>query len=129
MEVTKMTLVRYLPKNETRTYSRTWKPAADIIESNEGFTITLDAPGFEKDDFTVKVHEGVLTVTGERKREEAEDTKLFRYYERPTGTFERSFRLPDYIDHESINGSYENGVLAVELKKKEEAKPHTITIK
>ena len=124
-----MAIVRLLPKTETRTHTRTWQPAADIVESEDGFTVTLDVPGFAKDDLKVKAHEGLLTVHGEKERETAEDSKLFRYYERPTGTFERTFRLPDYIENESIDGTYENGVLTIELKKKEEAKPHTITIK
>ena len=124
-----MTYVRLIPRTESRRTEKTWNPAADIVESNDGFTITLDVPGFTKDELKVKVHENVLYVSGERKREVVNDSGHFRYFERPYGSFSRSFRLPDYIDGESIKGAYENGVLSVGLTKKEEAKPHTITIK
>ena len=124
-----MTLVKYLPKTEAGKYTETWRPAADIVETDEGFTIVVDVPGFAKDGLSVKAHDGLLTVSGERERAEVKDTKLYRHYERPAGTFERSFRLPDYIESESIKGAHENGTLTLELKKKEEAKPHTITIK
>ena len=124
-----MTYVRLLPRTEKRRSHAVWNPPADIIESNEGFTITLDVPGFTKDALKVNVRNGILAVSGERKRDDADDEKHFRYVERPFGSFSRSFRLPDYIDGESIKGSYDNGVLTVELKKKEEAKPHIIKIK
>ena len=124
-----MAIVRLLPKTENPTYTRTWQPKADIVESKDGFTVTLDVPGFAKEDLKVKAHDGLLTVHGNKERETVEDSKLFRYYERPTGKFERTFRLPEYIETESIDGIYENGVLTIELKKKEEAKPHIITIK
>ena len=124
-----MTLVKFLPKTEAGKYTETWRPAADITETDEGFTIVLDVPGFSKDDLSVKAYDGQLTVSGERERTEAQDTKLYRHYERPAGKFERSFRLPDYIESESIKGAFENGTLTLELKKKEEAKPHTVTIK
>ena len=124
-----MTLVKFLPKTEAGKYTETWRPAADIVETDEGFTIVLDVPGFGKDDLSIKAYDGLLTVSGERERAEVNDTKFYRHYERPSGTFGRSFRLPDYIESESIKGAYENGTLTLELKKKEEAKPHTITIK
>ena len=124
-----MTLVQLYPTTETRLRAVAWNPATDIVENADGYSITLDAPGFAKEDLKVKVHEGVLTISGERKSPEANDEKYFRYYERPYGTFERSFRLPDHVDSETINGSYENGVLTLELKKREEAKPHLITVK
>jgi HSP20 family protein len=124
-----MTYVRLTPRTERKRPQTVWNPPADIVEGNDGFTITLDVPGFTKEDLKVNVHDGILTVNGERKGVEAENEKHFRYNERPFGSFSRSFRLPDFIDGESIHGSYENGVLTVELKKKEEAKPHVITIK
>ena len=124
-----MMYVKLIPRTGSMIKQKTWYPAADIVESNNVFTITLDVPGFTKDEIKVKVHESVLSVSGERKREEAKDDGHFRYYERQYGSFSRSFRLPEYIDGESIKGTYENGVLSVELQKKEEAKPHIITIK
>ena len=123
-----MTFVRLYPTTEARRRNGTWNPATDIVENADGYTITLDVPGFAKDDFKVRIHEGVLTVNGERKSPEVTDEEYFSYNERPYGTFERSFRLPDHIDSETIKGSYEDGVLTLELTKKEEAKPHLITV-
>jgi len=124
-----MTLVRLYPTTEARRRTDVWTPATDIVENADGYSITLDAPGFTKEDLKVKVHEGILSVSGERKSPEENDDKYFSYYERPYGTFERSFRLPDHVDSETINGTYENGVLKLELKKLEEAKPYLITVK
>jgi len=124
-----MTYLRLEPRTENRRGQKLWTPASDIVENNDGFTITLDVPGFTKDDLKVNVHEGVLNVSGERKRTENGDNGHYRYYERPEGSFSRSFRLPDFLDGESVKGIYENGVLSIELQKKEEAKPHIITIK
>ena len=123
-----MTFVRLYPTTEVRRRTGNWNPATDIVENADGYTITLDVPGFAKDDFKVRIHEGVLTVNGERKSPEVTDEEYFSYNERPYGTFERSFRLPDHIDSETIKGSYEDGVLTLELTKKEEAKPHLITV-
>ena len=125
-----MTLVRTAPGRASRhTTACGCTPAADIAEHNDGFTLTLDVPGLDKDQLSVKVNEGILTVSGERTREKAEDNNHYNYYERPTGPFERSFRLPDYIDSEHITAENENGVLTLSLPKKEEAKPHTIKVK
>jgi len=123
-----MTLVSLYPKTEARRRIGTWNPVTDIVESVGGYTIKLDVPGFAKDDLKVRIHEGVLTVSGERKSPEVIDNEYYSYNERPYGTFERSFRLPDHVDSETIKGSYEDGVLTLELTKKEEAKPHLITI-
>jgi len=123
-----MTFVSLYPTTEARRRIGTWNPVTDIVESVGGYTIKLDVPGFAKDDLKVRIHEGVLTVSGERKSPEVIDNEYYSYNERPYGTFERSFRLPDHVDSETIKGSYEDGVLTLELTKKEEAKPHLITI-
>jgi len=127
-----MTLARYYPglKNVYRTIDRNnvWNPAVDIIENNDIFLIEIDLPGFKKSDFTITVKEGVLTLNGERKRKESEDGEHYRYFERPVGTFERSFRLSENVDGEKVKASYKSGVLKLELPKKEETKPRTIQI-
>jgi HSP20 family protein len=129
-----MTYYKVAPRrqraNATETHTHDLKPAVDIVESADGFTLVFDLPGFEKDAINVAVEEGVLTVKGERKRAEHEkDENLFRHFERAEGTFERSFRLPDYVDGENIDAAFTNGVLKLELSKKEEAKPRTIKVK
>ena len=127
-----MSVLRYVPK--ARTYYGThagnavWSPDVDIVESEDKFTLEFDLPGFKKDDFTINVKEGVLAISGERKIEVTEGEKYYRHLERQSGTFERSFRLPEYVGGGKIGASYKNGVLKLELPKKEEAKPRTIKI-
>ena len=126
-----MTYLRLLPiwKTETGRIKNDLTPTVDIIEGEKGFTLDFDLPGFEKEDITLLVKKNILTVTGERKPSVAEDEKNFRYDERHSGTFSRSFRLPNHIEGENIKGSYKNGVLTLELPQKEEAKLHSIEIK
>jgi HSP20 family protein len=128
-----MTLVRFQPRWKTETDSATTKncynPALDILEGKDAFALSFDLPGFEKEDIKIAVNEGVLTVSGERKADEAGDENYFHYFERPCGNFSRSFRLPEYVNADAIKAAYKNGVLILELAKKEEAKPRTIEIK
>ena len=127
-----MTLLTYYPVTQKK-YSgynadNSWTPAVDIIENTDGFALEIDLPGFKKNDFTLTVKEGVLTVSGERKSEKPADDKLYRYYERPYGVFERSFKLPELVEHDNIKASYKNGVLKLNFQKKEETKPRSIHI-
>jgi len=128
-----MTLLRVLPRRkegiDTGRIDVDLVPAVDIIESKETFTIHFDLPGLEKDEIKVSVNDKVLSVTGERKNPASENETYYRYYERPDGTFSRSFKLPDHVDGNAVKASYKNGVLSLELPKKEEAKPKTIEIK
>ena len=121
-----MTYVRFHPRTAGRR-TASWNPAADIVENNDGYTVNIDLPGFTRKDLAVKVEDGTLTVNGERGRPDA-GGEFYHRFERPAGTFTKSFRLPDYIDAENIRGSYKNGVLRLELQKKEAAKPHTVAI-
>lgn len=127
-----MTFVRYYSglKNVYRTIDRNnvWSPSVDVIEDNDIVVLELDLPGLKKSDFAITVKEDVLTVSGERKRKEPEDEKHYRYFERSIGAFERSFRVPEHVDGEKVKASYKNGILKLELPKKEEAKPRTIQI-
>ena len=123
-----MTIVRYAPAAGVRKANTTWSPVTEIREQAEGFVIEIDVPGYAREDIQIKVNEGLLTVSGERKRPEA-DEKYYNYTERNYGEFTRSFNLPDHVDGETITAQYLNGVLILHLEKKEAAKPHTIEIK
>ena len=124
-----MTLVRYYPTREhTATRTNHWVPTADVTEHENDYTLEVDLPGFEKADFTLKLNDGVLTLSGDRARNEHDHGKYYHSFERPTGAFTRSFRFPDNVDSAKINATYENGVLKLQLEKKEAAKPRTIKI-
>ncbi|HHM21507.1 MAG TPA: Hsp20/alpha crystallin family protein [Bacteroidetes bacterium] len=105
-------------------------PAVNIMETDNNFRIELAAPGFNKNDFEVKVDQGLLTISG-RKEVKNEDTneqytrREFNYVE-----FTRNFQLPESVNPEAIKAGYENGILHVVLDKKDEAKPQPVrTIK
>ena len=121
-----MTAVKILPgrvvKYETGGAHYQWNPLADIIESKDDFTIEFDLPGFKKNEIDVSVDENILLVSGERKHAVPEDDTYFRRFERPEGTFSRSFRIPKNVDGENIKCTYKSGVLSLALPKKEEAK-------
>ena len=107
----------------------TLTPAVDIVESIDKYTISIDLPGFRKDGFKVVVNEGVLTVSGDRGRDEIENDDFYRYYERPVGTYYRAFKIPeDVVDGTDVKAEYVNGVLNLELKKREKALPRTINV-
>ena len=115
-------------KTENKQVNNAWSPKVDIIEGDDAFALEFDLPGYEKENINLTVKEGVLTVSGERKLRDSENGKYYSYFERQKGAFSRSFRLPDHIDAEKISSNYKNGVLAVDIKKKEEVKPHQIKI-
>ncbi len=106
-----------------------WAPRVDIREEKDRYVADFELPGLEKDEVQVTLENGVLTVTGERKREETrEDDKIYRS-ERFYGKFARSLRLPDDVNAEQVEAGFKNGVLRVAVPKKEESKPRSIEIK
>ena len=129
-----MTYLKVFPRNipgtGTNHTDSNWAPKVDIREEKDTYTIDFALPGLEKNDFNVTIKENVLTVDGERKMNVTDpDDKYYHYYEIPDGKFSRSFKLPDTIDGNKVDGAYKNGVLTLELNKKKEAKPQTIEIK
>ena len=97
-------------------------PPANIIEKYDLYQIELAAPGMEKADFNVKLDGKVLTISAEKKVENAtENEKLIRK-EFGYKSFKRSFTLDEKIDAANISARYENGILKLELPKKEEVK-------
>jgi HSP20 family protein len=106
-----------------------WAPAVDISETENEYLVRADLPGIPKKDITVSVDNGVLTLSGERKEEHTEGKGANRRTERYYGAFSRSFVLPGSVDTEKVKAAYKDGVLAVTLPKREEAKPKQINVK
>jgi len=102
------------------------QPAVNVTETNEAFKVELAAPGFDKQDFSLNVEQDQLIVTAQKAEktvagEPVKDRVLrreFRYE-----SFKRSFKLPNTVNQDSISAVYENGILNIELPKKEEVKP------
>ncbi len=103
---------------------RSWNPAVDIEEKNGKYHITADLPGVKKDDITVELHDGYLTLRGERHSEHEDKKQNYHRIERAYGSFERSFRVPEGVTEKDIEAKYHDGVLelAVPAPKAEQAK-------
>ncbi|MBK3517629.1 Hsp20/alpha crystallin family protein [Carboxylicivirga marina] len=97
-------------------------PKVNIQESDDTFSIEVAAPGFDKNDFNVELENNVLTI--EVSKEEKKEEKNYSHYEFSYGSFKRSFTLPkDKVKESGILAKYENGILNIEIPKKDEAKP------
>jgi HSP20 family protein len=106
-----------------------WTPRVDIAETDKAFEIKAEIPDVNKEDVKVTVHNGVLTVQGERKLEKEEKGKKFHRVERYYGSFTRSFTLPDNVDETKISASFKDGVLNLQIQKTQETKPKSIEVK
>jgi len=105
-----------------------WSPRADFVETADAFEIYVDLPGIPREDIEIQYHEGTLTVSGDRKTRHAEGKPTYLRQERTYGRFSRSFTLPETVDPNRIEATYEHGVLRIHLHKVKESKPHRITI-
>jgi HSP20 family protein len=107
-----------------------WAPSVDVEETEDRYVIKADLPGVEKKDIDVKLENGVLSIRGEKsvEKESGKDTRHHRR-ERFYGTFARSFTLPEAVQADGVDASYRDGVLTLQIPKKEEAKPRSIDIK
>lgn len=103
--------------------SRFKVPATNIRETDDKFSIEVAAPGMKKSDFEVNIDNGVLTIGYELEKEHESSENDGEYTHREFGysSFRRSFTLPDAVNGEKISARYEEGVLFVDLPKKEEA--------
>jgi HSP20 family protein len=105
-----------------------WSPALDVFDDKDNLVVTLEVPGIKKDDIEISLHDGMLTVSGERKDErEQTEGQAFRS-ERYFGKFQRSLSLPTAVDAGKVKANYKDGILTIHLPKAEEAKPKQITV-
>jgi HSP20 family protein len=104
-----------------------WSPALDLYETSDNLVAVVELPGMRKEDIDISLHDGTLTISGERKRESTRDEKAQRT-ERYVGTFRRSIALPSRVDANKVSATYQDGILRVTLPKAEEAKPKQIQV-
>jgi len=94
-----------------------WRPLADITETDKEYLIKAELPEVNKEDVQITLEDGVITISGERKkereREQANEIRIESFY----GSFSRSFALPDDIDAAAISAESKNGVLKVHVPK------------
>jgi HSP20 family protein len=103
-------------------------PPVDVYEDEHNITLKIEVPGIEEKDIDVRIENNTLTVHGERKFEKEEKEENFRRVERQYGSFTRSFTLPNTIDADKVQATYDKGILKVQLAKKAEAKPKQIKV-
>lgn len=107
--------------------SSAWNPPVDVHEENEKIVVKVEAPGVDEKDLHVTFEDGLLTISGERTFERKDDRNYHRI-ERAYGSFTRSFTLPRSVDSTRIAASYRNGVLEIEIPKREDSRPRRIDI-
>ena len=104
-------------------------PRVNIQDTKNEIALTFEVPGMEKNDIKVSVVDQALTVSGERKMESTDDDDGMIRNEINSGSFSRSFTLPDTVENEKISADYKNGLLKLMIPKKEEVKPKEIEVK
>lgn len=104
-----------------------WSPALDLYQNNDNVVARVELPGMRKEDIEISLHDGMLTINGERKSETSEGEKAERT-ERYVGKFRRSIALPTQVDANKVAANYRDGILTITLPKAEEAKPKQIKV-
>lgn len=115
--------------NDERYRRDSFIPSVDISEDEEQFMISASLPGMKKDDISIDLENGRLSISGERKMENEEKSKNYHRVESQYGSFSRSFYLPDTIDEDSVEATYENGMLNISIQKSKEKVKKQIEIK
>ena len=105
------------------------RPAMDVIENDTNLTVRVDLPGVKPDDVRIEVENNTLTISGEIAETKEEKDQRYHYRERCYGKFQRSLNLPNTLDTDKVEASFENGVLHVVIPKLPHAQPKQITVK
>jgi HSP20 family protein len=105
-----------------------WAPAVDIYETEHELVVKADLPDVKPEDLDIRVENNILTIRGERKFERTVAEDKYLRVERAYGSFSRSFSLANTVNTEAIKADYKDGVLALSIPKREEAKPKQIKV-
>jgi len=106
-----------------------WTPAVDLYEDKDHLYVRAELPGLKKEEIDVSVHDGVLSISGDRGLQEKKEGQEIYRAERFTGRFHRTVTLPKPVKVDQVKASYQDGILTVTLPKTEEAKPKQIEVK
>lgn len=109
--------------------SPVWGLAVDMVENKDEFIVKASVPGINPDDLDISYSDDTLTIKGEIKQDKEVKEDQYHMRERRYGSFVRSIALPTKIKGDSIEASYQNGVITLRLPKAEEVKPKRIAIK
>lgn len=111
-----------------RVVASDWVPMVDVKEEQDRWVVYADLPGVDPKSIEITMEQGVLALRGERRTEGEQNREAYKRAERPSGTFYRSFNLPDTVDAERIAARCGNGVLELTIPKKEREQPRKISV-
>jgi HSP20 family protein len=109
----------FIPAFSNRTVST---PAVNISEDDKNYMLDFAVPGLDKKNLNIDMHEDVLTISSELKKESEESNNGFKRKEFSYSSFSRSFYIPDNVNREKIEAKYKDGILSVSLPKQDEEK-------
>ena len=110
-------------------FGQGWVPPVDIYQTEQHeVVLKAELPDMNREDIDVSFENGVITIKGERKFDEATRKEQYQRVERHYGSFTRSFTLPNTVDPARISASYKNGVLTVRIPQRDEARPKQIAV-
>lgn len=105
------------------------EPSLDLYEEKDQIVVKAELPGMTKDDIQVSIADNILTIRGEKRKEEEDSGKDYYHAERVYGAFVRNLTLPAEINPEKVQALFKNGVLEIRMPKSEEAKKRAINVK
>ena len=105
-----------------------WNIALDVVERSDEIVVKASVPGVKPETIDLAMEDDVLTIRADRKPDFEDEKSVYLIQERPVGSFYRALRLPESVDANKIQSTYENGVLTVNLPKVEEKKRKPIKI-
>lgn len=106
-----------------------WKPRVDLHEEKDKYVLSIDLPGMKEKDVKIEFRDGILSISGQRSEErESKEGDNYYYQERVFGRFERSFNFGNNVDEDKISAMLREGILKVDLGKKEQKKGKLVTI-
>lgn len=106
-----------------------YSPTLDIVESMDAYEVFVDLPGVKPEDVKVEMHEGKLVVSGKRTASSEQKDRTFHRLERTAGSFSRIVSIPNEVDVEKIDASYDHGVLKIVVPKAIKKQPKKIEIR
>ena len=125
-----MTIVRWDPFRDFGfSAPASWVPPVDVFQNGDSeIVLNAELPDMAREDIDINIENFVLTIKGEKKASSDVKTEQYRHVERRYGSFSRSFSLPQTVDPSRVSAEYKNGVLAVRLPLREEARPRSVKV-
>jgi HSP20 family protein len=115
--------------DESRAEDGEWAPLVDIIEEPDSFVLYADIPGVDLESIEVSMHQGLLSIRGERRLPEAGEHTRYRLMERGRGAFHRQFALPHTADVQGVTATGKSGVLEIRIPKVRNAPPRKVEVR